>query len=140
MYAYSLSSLFFLPPYPPPFISLFLSPISLSLSHTSCLKVVLYSNLPCVPYQAGDHTGKHVCVQAPPSRCPAEGQALNRGESQEIVSNVSNKRSYYQLMPSILTERGQSFRFVLLPIFFFEILSDLNQAVPNHLTDKSQTR
>ena len=24
--------------------------------------------------------------------------------------------------------------------FFFEILSDLNQAVPNHLTDESQTR
>ena len=24
--------------------------------------------------------------------------------------------------------------------FFFEILSDLNQAVPNHLADESQTR
>ena len=24
-------------------------------------------------------------------------------------------------------------------VFFFEILSDLNQAVPNHLADKSQT-
>ena len=25
-------------------------------------------------------------------------------------------------------------------VFFFEILSDLNQAVPNHLADESQTR
>ena len=25
-------------------------------------------------------------------------------------------------------------------LFFFEILSDLNQAIPNHLADESQTR
>ena len=28
----------------------------------------------------------------------------------------------------------------LLFFFFFEILSDLNQVVPNHLADESQTR